>query len=88
MYTPCSTHIEAVLRIVRYLKAHPSRDLFYGVHGHLRIEVFTNSDWVGSLSDMRSTQDIVPFYVVILSLEKVRSRQQLLELVQRPNSGL
>ena len=47
--------MEAALIIARYLKAHPGRDLFYGVHGHLRIEVFTDSNWVGSPSDKRST---------------------------------
>ena len=47
MSTPRSTDIEAALRIVRYmryLKEHPRSDLFYEVHGHLRIEAFTNSD--------------------------------------------
>ena len=44
MSTPCSTHIEVALRIVRYLKAHPGRGLFYRVHGHLCIEAFTDSD--------------------------------------------
>ena len=44
MSAPHSTHMKVVLRIVRYLKAHLGRGLFYGVHGHLRIEAFTNID--------------------------------------------
>ena len=38
-----STHMGASLRLIRYLKTHPSRGSFYGVHGHLRVEAFTDS---------------------------------------------
>ena len=44
MSTPRLPHWEAVLRIVRYLKAHPGRGLFYRASGHLCVEVFTDSD--------------------------------------------
>ena len=44
MSAPHSTHMEAALRIVRYLKAHPDCGLFYGVHDHHRIEAFTDTD--------------------------------------------
>ena len=47
MSAPWFTHLEVALRNVRYLKAHPSRVLFYGVHNHLRIEAFTHFDWEG-----------------------------------------
>ena len=42
MSAPRLPHWEAVLRIVKYLKAHPGRGLFYS--GHLRVEAFTDSD--------------------------------------------
>ena len=44
MLTPCSTYMEAALRIVRHLKAYPGRNLFYRVHGHLRVEAFIDTD--------------------------------------------
>ena len=44
MSAPRSTHMEATLRIVRYLKTHPGRGLFYGVHNHLRVEPFIDAD--------------------------------------------
>ena len=47
--------MKATLRIVRHLKAYLGRVLFYGIHSHLRIEMFTNADWAGSPSDRRST---------------------------------
>ena len=40
---------------MRYLKVHLSRGLFYGLHGHVCVEVFTNVDWAGSSLDKRST---------------------------------
>ena len=52
---PWSTHLEVALRNVRYLKAHPIRAMFYGVHNHLRIEAFTHFDWAPSPSDTKST---------------------------------
>ena len=61
MSSPRSTHVEAALRIVMYLKADPGRDLFYRVNGHLHVEAFTDLDWVGSPSNMRSTVGYCPF---------------------------
>ena len=55
MKDPYLLHWEAVIQIVRYLKAHPSRGLLYKANSHLRVEVYTNADWVGSLSDRKST---------------------------------
>ncbi|GFS46002.1 hypothetical protein Acr_00g0099490 [Actinidia rufa] len=55
MSAPHSTHMEVALWIVRYLKVHPGRDLFYGVQGHLRVEAFPNVDWARSPSNRRST---------------------------------
>ena len=54
MSAPQLPHWEVVLRIVEYLKAHPRRGLFYQANGHLRVEAFTGSDWVG-LFDRSST---------------------------------
>ena len=61
MFASCSTHMEAALRIVQYLKAHPSRGLFCGVHGHLCIEAFIGSNWARSPSDRRSTTRFCTF---------------------------
>lgn len=55
MSAPRLPHWEAVLRIVKYLKAYPGCGLFYRANGHLRVEAFTDSDWAGSPSDRRST---------------------------------
>lgn len=54
MYVPCFPHWEVVLRIVKYLKTHRGRGLFYRASGLLHVEVFTDSDWAGKLCDKRS----------------------------------
>ena len=40
MKDPHLPHWEAVIRIIRHLKAHPSRDLLYKANGHLRVKAF------------------------------------------------
>ena len=48
-------HWEAVIRIVRYLKAHPGHGILYKANGHLQVEAYTDADWAGSLSNRKST---------------------------------
>ena len=55
MKDPHLPHWEAVIRILRYLKAHPGRGLLYKANGHLQVETYTNANWAGSPSDRKST---------------------------------
>jgi hypothetical protein len=61
MSAPRQPHWETALRIVRYLKAHPARGLFYRANGHLQLEAFTDSDWAGDPSDRRSISGYCTF---------------------------
>ena len=40
----CSSHWDAYLRIIRYLKAHLESGLLYRANSHLRVEAFTDAD--------------------------------------------
>ena len=44
MKDPHLSHWEAVIRIVRYLKAHLGHGLLYKANGHLQVEAFTDAD--------------------------------------------
>ena len=55
MKDPRLPHWEAIIRIVRYLKAHPGCGLLYKANGDLQVEAYTNVDQVGSLLDRKST---------------------------------
>lgn len=55
MTSPRVPHMDAVIRILKYLKGAPGLGLLYRSFGHLRIEGYTNADWAGSPFDKRST---------------------------------
>ena len=46
---------EAVIQIVRYLKAHPGCGLLYKANGHLRVEAYSDANWARSPSNRKST---------------------------------
>ncbi|GAV77752.1 hypothetical protein CFOL_v3_21222, partial [Cephalotus follicularis] len=53
--SPRSSHWDAIIRILRYLKGSPGRGLLYCEHGHHQVEGFSDADWAGSPSDRRPT---------------------------------
>jgi hypothetical protein len=53
--------MDAVIRIIRYLKGCPGRGLLYTPHSHLQVEYYTDADWAGSLQDRRSTSGYCSF---------------------------
>lgn len=55
MNNPNEEHMEAVFRILRYLKMTPGKGIFFKKTSSRDIEIFTDADWVGSTSDRRST---------------------------------
>ncbi|XP_037491209.1 uncharacterized mitochondrial protein AtMg00240-like [Jatropha curcas] len=55
MHDPRESHLEAVHRILRYLKSAPGRRLLFSTNCHLKIKGYTNADWASSLDDRRST---------------------------------
>ncbi|XP_072056225.1 uncharacterized mitochondrial protein AtMg00810-like [Arachis hypogaea] len=55
MHQPQENHMEAVMRIVRYLKGTPGSGIWFKRNGHLNIEVYTDADWAGNPNDRRST---------------------------------
>jgi hypothetical protein len=61
MHEPRSHHMDAVMRIIRYLKGSPGRGLLYTSHGNLQVECYTDADWAGSLDDRRSTSGYCTF---------------------------
>lgn len=54
MDDPRTTHLNMVFYILRYLKSAPRKYLFFFNHGHLKIEVFTDANWIEFSNDRRS----------------------------------
>ncbi|XP_043808465.1 uncharacterized mitochondrial protein AtMg00810-like [Manihot esculenta] len=55
LQTPYSSHWDAVIRILRYIKGAPGQGLLYEDKGHSQIVGYSDADWVGFPSDRRST---------------------------------
>ena len=61
MNNPIEEHLEAVYRILRYLKMTPGKGLYFRKNLGRAIEIFTNADWAGSVIDRRSTSGYCSF---------------------------
>lgn len=44
MHAPRSPHLEAVFRILRYLKSAPGKGLLFANYGHLKVEAYTDAE--------------------------------------------
>ena len=74
MHQPCKLHMEATLRVVRYLKNAPGQGLFFSSNSDFRLRAYCDSDWTGCPITRRSTTG----YCVFLgpSLVSWRSKRQ------------
>ena len=61
MHDPRSGHLDAVYRILRYLKSSPGKGLMFKSHGHLNVEGYCDADWASCLDDRRSTSGYCVF---------------------------
>ncbi|XP_072060358.1 uncharacterized mitochondrial protein AtMg00810-like [Arachis hypogaea] len=55
MHKPQEDHMEAAIRIVRYLKGAPGSGIIFKRNGHLKVEAYTDANWMGNPNDRRST---------------------------------
>ncbi|WJZ84536.1 hypothetical protein VitviT2T_004136 [Vitis vinifera] len=56
MHNPGEQHMNAVMRILRYLKNAPGKGILFAKNvDHQSIEVYTDADWAGAVDDRRST---------------------------------
>ncbi|RVW77586.1 Retrovirus-related Pol polyprotein from transposon RE1 [Vitis vinifera] len=55
MHAPRRPHMEAALRVLRYLKNSPGQGLFFPSQNDLSLRAFSDSDWAGCPISRRST---------------------------------
>ncbi|RVW24916.1 Retrovirus-related Pol polyprotein from transposon RE1 [Vitis vinifera] len=61
MHCPSEEHMEAVIRILRYLKSSPGKGLMFSKNDHVRVDGYTDADWAGNISDRKSTSGYFTF---------------------------
>ncbi|XP_038885965.1 uncharacterized mitochondrial protein AtMg00810-like [Benincasa hispida] len=61
MQAPYEKHMKIVTRILRYLKSTPGKGLLFKKHEKRCIEAYTDSDWVGLVTDRKSTSGYCTF---------------------------
>nr|AAP46207.1 putative retrotransposon protein [Oryza sativa Japonica Group] len=61
MHDPRSGHMDAVYRILRYLKGSPGKGLWFKKNGHLEVEGYCDADWASCPDDRRSTSGYCVF---------------------------
>ena len=66
MHLPGEEHMEAVYRILRYLKGAPRRGLLFSKREVQDIKGYTDSDWAGNQTNRRSTLEYFTFLDIML----------------------
>ena len=61
MHNPSKNHLEAVYRILHYLKGSPGKGVLFKKDDGRQIEVFTDADYAGCSDDRRSTSAYCTF---------------------------
>ncbi|KAH9753027.1 protein kinase domain-containing protein [Citrus sinensis] len=61
MHSPCKEHLEAVYKVLKYLKKTPGKGLLFKKNNNMQVEVYTDADWAGSIIDRRSTSGYCTF---------------------------
>ena len=74
MHCPSKEHMDAVYRVLRYLKSSPGKGLFFGRNNDYKISGYTDADWAGDQTDRKSTSGY--FMFVGKNLVTWRSKKQ------------
>ncbi|RVW27581.1 Retrovirus-related Pol polyprotein from transposon TNT 1-94 [Vitis vinifera] len=61
LQSPCDSHWDVVIRILRYIKSTPGQGVLYENRGHTQAVGYTDADWAGSPTDRRSTSGYCVF---------------------------
>ncbi|RVW95243.1 Retrovirus-related Pol polyprotein from transposon RE2 [Vitis vinifera] len=61
LQSPCDSHWDVIIRILRYIKSTPGQGVLYENRGHTQVVGYTDADWADSPTDRRSTSGYCVF---------------------------
>lgn len=61
MQNTCSSYVEVVFRILRYLKSPTRKGILFSNNNHLHLEGYIDADCAGSIDERRSTSGYCTF---------------------------
>ncbi|RVX19446.1 Retrovirus-related Pol polyprotein from transposon RE2 [Vitis vinifera] len=61
LQSPCDSHWDAEIRILRYIKSTSGQGVLYENRGHTQVVGYTDANWAGSPTDRRSTSGYCVF---------------------------
>ena len=61
MHCPSEDHMNVVMQILHYLKSSPGKGLMFSKNGHLNVAGYIDVDWVGNITDRKSTSGYFTF---------------------------
>ncbi|XP_071728975.1 uncharacterized mitochondrial protein AtMg00810-like [Rutidosis leptorrhynchoides] len=74
MHQPQVHHMEAVFRIIRYLKKTPGHGVVFRKNGYLETQIYTDASWAGEKGDRKSTSGF--FSIIGGNLVAWKSKKQ------------
>ena len=84
LQSPCNSHWDVVIRILRYIKSTPDQGVLYKNRGHTQVVGYTDADWVDSPTDRRSTSE----YCVFVDGNLISWKSKKQDVVARFNAEL
>nr|CAD1837402.1 unnamed protein product [Ananas comosus var. bracteatus] len=88
MQQPRRPHLDAMHRLVRYLKEAPGQGLFFPSQGQLKLSSYCDADWAGCPTTRRSMTGYCIFLGVRLYYGRVKSKPQCQDPQQKRNTDL
>ena len=82
MHDPREVHMEALFKVLKYLKSSPGQGIHFKRGGSLILEAYADADWAGSIINRRSTS----WYCTFLGGNLVTWRSKKQSVVARSSA--